>query len=346
MATVRQIAKDAGVSIGTVSRVLNNSAGVSDEARDRVLSAAKRSGYAAGSGAAARANTNVALLYTGAVSPGSLYDAAILRGMCDGIEQAGLDILILSAGRARQRGETIAQMLQRKGARGAIVRTDNAHRHLVRELVDQDMPFVVIADDFPGEGIPAVTADSDLACRRGLEHLIHHGHERIAIALNLVDDHDHARRLAVWREVLREHGLDASDRMIHRVPAYRDAGAVALRQLVTGTRPPTAVFCADPLAGVGMCHEAQRIGVSIPGQLSVLGFDDADQRFATFPRLSAVCQDAEGLGRAAFVRLDQIINHRRGVETQSAATPECWFEPHESTGPVQQSPVNHERVSE
>lgn len=334
MASVRQIAKDAGVSIGTVSRVLNNAEGVSERSRARVLSAANRSGYVASVGT--RSTTNIALLFTGTMSIGSPYDAAIMQGMSEGLDRAGLDLLILSAARARNRGETLSQMLIRRGVRGAIVRTTNETRHAVRELAAEHFPFVVIADRFPGEDVPAVVTECDLACRRGLEHLIHYGHERIAITLNLVDDHDHAQRLAVWRQVLEEHGLDASDRLIHRVPAYRDAGAVALRQIMTSRDRPTAVFCTDPLAGVGLCHEAQRTGIAIPSELAVLGFDDADQRFATYPRLSAVCQDAEALGRVAFARLEQKIENH--VESAPCENPKCWFEPHESTGPLGASP--------
>lgn len=334
MPSVRQLAKEAGVSIGTVSRVLNNANGVSEEARSRVLSAANRSGYVANVGS--KSTTNIALLYTGSPSPGSPFDAAVMQGMTEGLDRAGFDLLILSASRARSRGEMLSQMLIRKGVRGAIVRTDTETRHAVDDLAKEGFPCVVLADEFPELKLPAIAADAEVACRRGLEHLIQLGHRRIGITLNLVDDHDHAARLEVWRTVLSEHGMDPEPRLIHRVPAYRDAGAVALRQIMTSKDRPTAVFCTDPLAAVGMCHEAQRSGVSIPGDLSVLGFDDGDQRFATFPRLSAVCQDAYALGRAAFAKLDMILGEQ--VTDPHHAQPQCWFEPHESTGPVSLTP--------
>lgn len=331
MPTVRQIAKDAGVSIGTVSRVLNNAGGVSEAARAQVLSAANRSGYRAPE---AKQATSIALLYTGVVCLGSPFDAAIMQGMSDGLDRAGLDLLVLSASRAHARGERLSQMLLRKGVRGAVVRTDTETRNTVYDLAADHFPFVVLADEYPGESIASIAAEADLACRRAVEHLIQLGHKRIAITLNLTDDHDHAVRLDAWRKVMSENGLEPDPRLIHRVPAYRDAGAVALRQIMTCREQPTAVFCTDPLAAVGMCHEAQRTGVAIPDELSVLGFDDANNRFGTYPRLSAVCQDAETLGRAAFTRLEQILNHRRGIETQSHPVPACWFEPHDTTAAV------------
>jgi len=333
MPTVRQIAKDAGVSIGTVSRVLNNSPRVSDNARDKVLAVANRAGYVANVGR--RSTSNVALLYTGKPSLGSPYDAAIMEGMSVGLDRAGYDLIVLAASRARSRGETLSQMLIRKGVRGAIVRTTTETREAVRDLADERFPFVVIADEFGDPAIRCLTTHVDDACRRAIEHLVHLGHRKIAITLNLLDDHDHAVRLNIWRETLAAHGLDPADRLIHRVWGFRDAGAVALRQMVAIPDGPTAVFCTDPLVGVGMCHEAQRLGVSIPGDLSILGFDDGDQRFSTYPRLSAVCQDAEALGRAAFATLER--RFRQPSNAPDIPAPECWFEPHDSTGPPPQS---------
>ncbi|MEM6756011.1 MAG: LacI family DNA-binding transcriptional regulator [Planctomycetota bacterium] len=335
MPTVRQIAKEAGVSIGTVSRVLNNSPQVSASARDKVLAAANRSGYVGAVGR--RSTSNVALLYTGKPSLGSPYDAALMEGMSAGLDRTGSDLIVLTATRARERGESLAQMLLRKSVRAAVVRTTTETRDLVRPLALEPFPFLVIADDFNDPAIPCLSTRVDDACRRAIEHLIHLGHRRIAITLNLLDDHDHAARLDAWRRTLIDHGIDASDRLVHRVFGYRDAGTVALRQLMTTPDAPTAVFCTDPLVGVGMCHEAQRVGVRIPEDLSILGFDDGDQRFSTYPRMSAVCQDAHALGRAAFAVLEQRLGPTTNGQVD-VASPECWFEPHESTGPPPASP--------
>lgn len=281
-----------------------------------------------------RSTTNIALVYTGEKSLGSVYDAALIRGMSEGLDRDGYDLLVLSSSSTLRSGESLSQMLRRKGVRGAIVRTSTVTREWVHRLNAERFPFVVVADDFPEPSITSVTIDVDSACRRGLEHLIHYGHRRIAITLNLVDDHDHGRRLECWRSVLEDHGLEASDRLIYRVPAYPDAGAIALRQLISMPNRPTAVFCSDPSVAVGMCHEAQRTGFKIPDQLSVLGFDDTDQRYGTYPRLSAVCQDAVALGRAAYARLAQLMDNGSGDASTAVPPTECWFEPHESTGPA------------
>jgi DNA-binding LacI/PurR family transcriptional regulator len=255
-----------------------------------------------------------------------------MQGLSEALGRAGLDLLVLPAAQAERRGETIAQLLRRKVVRGAVVRTTADSRGRVHAMARDEVPFVVVAERFDDPAIACVTAPADPACRRAIEHLIHLGHTRIAITLNLIDDHDHAARLAVWRSVLDQHGLEASERLVLRVPAFQDAGAMALRQLMAMPERPTAVFCTDPLAAVGMCHEAQRSGVAVPDQLSVLGFDDTDQRMLTYPSLSAVCQDAKGLGVAACQALQRLLDHPGTADLGDG--PACWFEPRDSTGPA------------
>jgi DNA-binding LacI/PurR family transcriptional regulator len=330
VATVREIAKTAGVSITTVSRVLNNHPAVSAGVRDRVLAAANDARYVASVGR--RSTSNIAFLYTGQPSLGSPFDAALMQGMAQGLEVERLDLLVLNAATALQRGETFTQLLMRKGCRGAIVRTDLPTRHLCAEVVAEGFPAVVVADDLNDPGIPSLSADARSAVRRAVEHLIHLGHRRIAITLNVVDDHDHLQRLEAFHEALRANGIVNGEDMLLRVPAYRDAGAVALRQIVGGPNRPTALFVCDPAAAVGIFHEAQRMNLSIPRDLSIVGFDDSESRFGVFPRMSAICQDVERLGREAFGILKQLMD---GVTPARVARPklECWVELHESTAP-------------
>jgi DNA-binding LacI/PurR family transcriptional regulator len=327
MASVRKLAKDAGVSIATVSRVLNNHPAVSDMARRKVLRAANDARYVARVGT--RSTTNLAFVYTGETSLGSPFDAALMQGMSQGMEAEGYDLLVLHAERSRRDGETYSQLFQRKGVRGAILRTTSQTRQTCIDIADEKFPSVVVADGFEQDHVVSVHSDAGRACGQAIEHLLHLGHRRIAVTMNLVDDHDHSQRLAACRAALAEAGCPLEDRLILRVPAYRDAGAVALRQLMGMPDRPTAVFLTDPMAAVGLCHEAHRAGVKIPNELSVIGFDDEEQRFGTYPTMSAVCQNAEALGRHAFDRLSGLIEQRPFDDSQ--ASPACWLELHETT---------------
>jgi LacI family transcriptional regulator len=327
MATIRSIAKRTGVSIATVSRVLNGSTSVSKPVRERVMKATSQAGYMPSVGK--RSNTNIAVLYTGRPSLGSPFDSAVLQGMSNGLEQHGYDLLVMTA-RNKLPGETWAQLFLRKGVIGVVIRTDEQTRNLCRKVTEGEVPALVLADEFADGSIPTLGIDSRKATRQGMEHLIHLGHKRIAITLNVVDDHDHRQRLETFEQVLKENDIDGGERYILRVPAVRDAGVVALRQIMGMPNRPTAVFVTDPLAAVGMFFEAQKDGVVIPRDLSVIGFDDSQQRLGVHPRMSAVCQDAEQLGVRAMATIHGLIE---GGNEQPADL-ECWLELHESTAAV------------
>ena len=297
--------------------------------RARVLAAVNKSRYVPAVGR--RSTANVAYVYTGGWSLGAPFDAALLQGMTTKLREANLNLLILDAHQAKLEGETYTHLFLRCGVRGAILRTDFESKHICQAIAAEGFPCVVVAEEFAAAQVCSVFADARSGCRRALEHLVDLGHQRIAIALNVVNDHDHAQRLAIYREVLTAAGLPFNERFVLRLPALRNAGEQALRELLHMRDRPTAIFVADPLPAAGLLQAAQRMNVDIPKQLSVIGFDDTDMRYGTHPQMSAVCQNAEALGGEAL----QLLQQQMTVGGNSARTRrlECWFEPHETTAP-------------
>lgn len=332
MASVRDIAKTAGVSIGTVSRVLNNKPHVSATARAKVMQAANRTRSDRPVGGRA-GTTSVALVYCGRSSLNSAFDASILHGIAEGLNSTTYDFMVVNAARGRGPGESLGQMLMRRGVVGALLRTTAETHSMCDELAEDGFPAVALADRLEHDKIGSVCADTTPAIERALEHLVHLGHRKIAIALNVIDDHDHAHRLDVYRRFIADQGLDFDDRWIIRSPAHHDGGGAALRQVMAIPNRPTAVFATDPALGSGICVEALRMGIKLPDELSLIGFDDTAERFGTFPRMSSVCQDAVALGMEGLQQLLSRIEHRDNsagrVEVPS------WFEPLDSTAPPQ-----------
>ncbi|MAD19705.1 MAG: hypothetical protein CMJ52_05720 [Planctomycetaceae bacterium] len=329
MPSVREIAEIANVSIGTVSRVLNNRPHVSEKSRAKVLKAANaiRDDLVAGSRKTA---TAIALVYRGESSLYSEFDAAILHGVVTELEQTHHDLVLINAGRRRESGESLAQMLLRRGVAGALLRTTSSTRDMCRELADARFPTVLIADEFDSPYVGSVRASAASAIERGLNHLVHLGHRKIAIGLNEVDDFDHAERLAVYRRVLHAAGISIEPQWVVRGPAYTSSGGATLRQVMSLPDRPTAIFVTDPALGEGLAVEALRMGVRIPRDLSVVGFDDSNRRFTTFPRISSICQNTDLLGRTAIQHLLDIIT--KTTEPRRLRL-ECGFEPLDSTAP-------------
>ncbi|GAB4111556.1 MAG: LacI family DNA-binding transcriptional regulator [Phycisphaeraceae bacterium] len=330
MSTVRDIARQTGVSIATVSRVLNNHPSVSKELRERVMAVANGQRYVATVGK--RETSNVAYVYTGDASLGSPFDAAVLEGLYEALADSNYHLMILDLRRTRRNGESYSQMFQRLGVRGAILRTTHGTRSACESILEQGFPAVVIGERIPSADSLCVYCESRSASREAVEHLVSLGHRRIAISVNIVQDSDHEERLAGYREAHVEHGLEVDEKLVMRAPGNRQGGAQLIRRLVTAVDRPTAVYITDPMTAVGAMYEAQKIGLRIPDDLSIVGFDDGELRETVLPAMTAVCQDASSLGREAFRVLFDQIKSRQPLESPR---PAAWLEVHESTGPVE-----------
>lgn len=331
MPSIRVIAKRAGVSPATVSRVLNHSPSVSADVSKRVIDAINHHGYVPATGR--RHTGNIGFLYTGPMSLGSPFDAAVLHGMAASLKTRNWDLVILQSDRGRRSGETYTQMFLRKGIRGVVVRTTLPTRQVCVDIAAEGFPAVVVADVFDAPGVSFVDADSHAACRQAIEHLLDMGHRRIALVENWVPDHDHAVRRAAYCEALRSHGLAVEESLILQIPATREGGCALMRRLASKPNLPTAIFLADPEAAAGVFQEARHLGLAIPGDLSIVGVDDASLRHLLTPRMSAVCQSAEEVGRAAFAALERLMaNPAEHAGSPVRTLLSCWYEPLESTG--------------
>ena len=308
MTTIRRVAQKAGVSIATVSRVVNGSTAVAPELRDRVLDAVSRCGYAPTIGR--RSSASIALVYTGPFSVGSPYDAACFDGIVSAMLESDFDLKIAHLRRDKSPDETFSQFFFRKGIRGAILRCTSADRDVARKIGDEGFPAVVLGDRFDHPRLAFAYNDSRTASVEGIEHLISLGHRRLAFAANNTDDGDHTDRLDAYRQTLKNHGI-YDEQLEFRVPAHRLDGAQLMRKMLSLTKPPTAVFIVDPLTAAGAVNEAHKLKLRVPEEMSILGFDDTDSRFSVVPTMTAICQDSRELGRLAY---ELLLQRCEGVE--------------------------------
>jgi LacI family transcriptional regulator len=326
MTTIRRVAQKAGVSIATVSRVVNGSSAVDPELRDRVLDAVSRCGYAPTIGR--RSDASIALVYTGPFSVGSPYDAACLDGIVTAMMESDYDLKITHLRRDKSPKETYSQFFFRKGIRGAILRSTSADRDVARLIGDEGFPAVVLGDRFDHPRLAFAYNESGSASAEGVEHLISLGHHRIAFVANDTDDGDHIDRLDAYRQTLAAHGIH-DPQLEFRVPAHRLDGAQLMRKMMSISSPPSAAFIADPLTACGAINEARKLGLRIPEEMSILGFDDSDSRFSVEPTMTAICQNSRDLGRLAFEMLSQQCEGSNGESQLSYG--KAWLEINHTT---------------
>jgi DNA-binding LacI/PurR family transcriptional regulator len=334
MSSVRQIAQRMRVSAATVSRALNNHPEISPDTRDRILKTANDLGYLSAVGK--RVTTNIGLVFVSDMEF-SEFDGLLISGMLRGVAEKRFDLAIVNLVRDKGEGETYTQFFMRKGIRGAILRTDTHSRKICEMIAAEGFPSIVVADRFDAPNINYIYMNSVPDSRRAVEHLIHLGHTRIAFVMNHIPDHDHEDRFSGYRQALESAGIEIDPELTVKIGADLSGGKASLNRLLTLPQPPTAVYYADPLACVGAVSRAHELGVRIPDELSIVGFDDGDIRFRVWPALTAVCQNASQLGFEAALWLTRTLGGQEKSPLRKQAS--TFFEVHGTTGRAPQQVV-------
>jgi DNA-binding LacI/PurR family transcriptional regulator len=250
--------------------------------------------------------------------------------------ESDYDLKITHLRRDKSPKETYSQFFFRKGIRGAILRSTSNDRDVARQIGDEGFPAVVVGDRFEHPRLAFAYNESAPASAEGVEHLVSLGHRRIAFAANDTDDGDHIDRLEAYRKALVVHGI-YDPQLEFRVPAHRLDGAQLMRKMMSIAVPPTAVFIADPLTACGAINEAHKLGLQIPNEMSILGFDDSDMRFSVVPTMTAVCQNSRDLGRLAYELLVRWCEDPQDAILQGLG--KAWLEVNHTTARAPAEPV-------
>ena len=330
--TLRDIARLAGVSVATVSRVLNNHPHVRADVRDRVMGIVNRARYS--TSAQYSDIVNLAFVPIGGPSFASLlhspFDTAVLEGMSAGMPQMHYNLTLLDAHSEKRPDETYSQMFHRRGIRGVVVRTLTQSRAVCESIAEEGFPMVVVGEYFSHPGVSFVRSDSKSAARQAIDHLLGLGHRRIGVLTYNAADADHTDRLNAYMEAHEARGVEVDHSIILRGLASRGAAADMLRQLTARMDPPTAIFACDPPLAIGAFLEALRLGLRIPQDISIIGVDDTDMRLLMTPTMAAVCQDSRRLGVEACKALMRLVSDAKAQPVQ--LTLDTWLEVHPSVG--------------
>lgn len=307
MSSVRAIAKIAKVSVATVSRALNNHPDVDPATRDRVVAAANRTRYSPTVGK--RLRTVIGLVYPGepVKADYGAFESTFLAGVLHGINEQRFDVKLVNLTRDKSAEETYTQFFMRKGLRGVILRTFDSSRNVCLAIAAENFPSIVAADRFDDQNVNFICCDSRDDSRRAVSHLIGLGHRRIACAVHHVPDTDHKDRRTGYMQALADHDISHDPTLIVEIVASFDGGVAAINRILALADPPTAIFFTDPLATLGAMRRCQELGIDVPKDLSIVGFDDGDIRHHTWPPFTAVCQDARMLGEEAALWLTRTL---------------------------------------
>ena len=333
--TIQDVARLAGVSAQTVSNVLNNRPVTREATRARVEDAIGELGYERNSFARAlrlRRSDTLGLLVEDETRL-ALHDpvhAALLTGMVERARQRdyAVTVLVSSPDTTERFLDRIVRQHRLAGLLLSLQGVEGERRELGERLVEHDVPVVTFEQRLGVPGIRTVSSDNEGGGRQVGRHLLQLGHRRIAFLTGAVRWPGGERRLAGLQEAAAAAGVDVS---VWRSPAWTiDASRATARPLLS-EHGPTAVCAANDLLALGVLLAAQDLGLAVPDDLSVVGFDDFD--FAAFirPPLTTVRIDAAEMGEWAA---DVLITIAEGGDPAPNLVLATSLVVRESTGPV------------
>jgi len=301
------VARRAGVSQTTVSLVLSGKAAgrISAPTAEAVQRAARELGYRPNAAARALRSgfaATVGLVVADVTHP---FFGLTLRGAHRAARDAG-HVVVLVDDDYGTRGDTAIETLHRGAIDGFVFFAADPPPSL---RVEGSPPVVVVESE--AYDLPSVRLDVEAGTDAVLAHLHELGHRRIGLLRSAIRAETFERREARWREHLRAHGEDPAAQVVVDTHFTAKATMAAAREWLCARGDTTAVLCDDDVIAAGMLAAAQAEGVDVPGELSVVGFDDLDLTRLTQPALTTVSVDPEGLGAAAFELLHARLRGER-----------------------------------
>ena len=307
---MKDVAGKAGVSVTTVSHVINKTRLVSDGLRQRVLAAMKELGYQPNALARSlrRKETNtIGMILPDNTNP---FFAEVARGIEDVSFEQGYSVIICNSDGDLDKELLYANVLAEKRVDGIILFAAGESIKQIQALQRLDISLVMADREILDVDIDVVLTNNVQGGKLATRHLLELGHRRIACITGSLDLSLSFERMAGYREALLEHDVPVDESLIVEGDFQFESGYQATRQLLALADPPSAIFACNDLMAIGTISAAAGNGRRIPANLSIVGFDDL--RLASFanPPLTTIVQPKYEMGKMATEMLLERIHHR------------------------------------
>ncbi len=310
MAGIKDVAAHAGVSVATVSRVLNDSPNVSTEARTKVLSAAETLRYrpnAVARSLRTEATRTLGLVIGDILNP---FFGALARAVEDEARAAGYTVVIGNADERPERQDHYVRTLLEQRVDGLLICPTAEVTPLVEECVRAGEPLVFLDRTLPGLDVPSVRADGTEAIHRLIEHVRGLGHRRIAFISGPETLSTGRERTRAFDDAMRAYDLEVRGDYLGTGDFQAESGRAITARFLDLPETPEVIFAGDNLMALGALDEIRARGLTIPRDVALASFDDVTWFAHVDPPITAIGQPAEELGRSAVHALTDRIAHR------------------------------------
>ena len=305
--TIYDVAKHAGVSITTVSRMLNAPNKVNSETRERVIASIDTLGFVPKAEARARAmqkNGRIGVITPFFTAPSFVQR---LRGIAGALSPKNPELVIYTVDSTNHLQRYLSTLPLTGNLDGLIILSLPLGDADADRLIDHELPTVLI--EYPHPKLNCVEIDDVQGGYMAATYLLKKGHRRIAFLgdtdLPEYSIHPVSLRLSGFRQALKESGIDLPDTFVRLAPYSQEQTRQVARELLSLSEPPTAIFAATDFQALGVLKAARQLNVEVPEKLAVIGFDDLDM--AEYADLTTICQHLDESGRLAVEILNAQI---------------------------------------
>lgn len=314
--TIKDVARKSNVSVATVSRILNNLEGYSEETRRRVMQVIDEIGYRRNDIAR---NLKIKSTNTiGVLLPkvGTNFYIEILNGIEDAAHNDGYSVIICNVGDNGERTEEYIRIMIERQVDGIIVCSLPPEKSLIENIIGVNIPVVLISTIYSGYSIPYIKVDDYKASYAAVEYLIKMGHKDIAmVGGSPLDPIAGIPRLQGFIDALRNNKLKVRENLIkHNGFSFKD-GITSMEQLLKEKEKFTAIFAACDEIAVGAISVAHKRGLKIPEDISIIGYDGTQVAEMCYPPLTTLVQPFYEMGEKAVKTLIQKISSVVEVES-------------------------------
>ncbi|GAF64270.1 catabolite control protein A [Alkalihalobacillus trypoxylicola] len=307
--TIYDVAREAGVSMATVSRVVNGNPNVKPTTRKKVLEAIERLGYrpnAVARGLASKKTTTV-----GVIIPdiSSIFFAELARGIEDIATMYKYNIILCNSDQNKDKEIHLINTLLEKQVDGIVFMGSQITEEHVEQFKRSPVPVVLAATLDTDKEVPSVNIDYKQAVYDAIKSLTEKGHSRIGMLSGSLDDPVNGyQKFAGYRAALEDSNLEFHDELIVIGDYTYDSGIEAMEKFVNLADKPTAIFAATDEMALGIIHGAQDRGYSIPDDFEVIGFDNTRLATMVRPTLTTVVQPMYDIGAVSMRLLTKYMN--------------------------------------
>jgi LacI family transcriptional regulator len=311
-ATIRDVARQAGVSVATVSRVLNGRPDVATQTREAVLRVVREQGFSTNRNARALSAGRTGLVGMMLPFVHLEYFGRFLSGASEALYEQDMRIVVCPTLHEHQREATLLERLMQGTTDGALLLLTTESSDELQALRTQSYPFVVLDPRKPlDDGIPAVSAAHWAGAKAATDHLLSLGHRRIAAITGPHGWVATVDRLDGYQAALAGAGVLPAAELVARGNFTTESGHAATLALLDLEEPPTAIFAFNDEMAIGTLQAARERGLRLPEDLSIVGFDDLEHAAIVSPALTTVRQPLAEMGRMAVSLLIRLLDNQR-----------------------------------